>query len=413
MYLKGGRGKVEIVLFDNKVNCCACGACMNICPKGAITMIEDEYGFLYPEINKELCIKCGVCKKVCAYQNISPTKRPLKAFAAVNKNKEQLMKSASGGVFSALATNVLNKGGVAFGATLTFEDGHAIPKHIAIDHVEQLPLLQGSKYVQSSIGDTYKQAKMYLQEGRLVLFSGTPCQIGGLYGYLGKDYENLITIDVICHGVPNAKMFDDYLQNERIKRKAQLVIGYSFRDKKKGWGMNGRLDLQFADKKVKSFYIPARLASYNTLFLDGDTYRENCYSCKYAGALRPADLTIGDYWGIEVEHPELLKKKQYEERYGISCILANTDKGIMVCEGINNQILAESTFEKVSNKNGQLKEPSRKSIKRDYVLDLYTQNGYRNLDMWFQNSYRRQIMVHSVYNVLPRTIRAKIKRLLK
>lgn len=404
---------MEIVLFDNKVNCCACGACMNICPKGAITMIEDEYGFLYPEINKELCIKCGVCKKVCAYQNISPTKRPLKAFAAVNKNKEQLMKSASGGVFSALATNVLNKGGVAFGATLTFEDGHAIPKHIAIDHVEQLPLLQGSKYVQSSIGDTYKQAKMYLQEGRLVLFSGTPCQIGGLYGYLGKDYENLITIDVICHGVPNAKMFDDYLQNERIKRKAQLVIGYSFRDKKKGWGMNGRLDLQFADKKVKSFYIPARLASYNTLFLDGDTYRENCYSCKYAGALRPADLTIGDYWGIEIEHPELLKKKQYEERYGISCILANTDKGIMVCEGINNQILAESTFEKVSNKNGQLKEPSRKSIKRDYVLDLYTQNGYRNLDMWFQNSYRRQIMVHSVYNVLPRTIRAKIKRLLK
>ena len=404
---------MEIVLFDNKVNCCACGACMNICPKGAITMIEDEYGFLYPEINKELCIKCGVCKKVCAYQNISPTKRPLKAFAAVNKNKEQLMKSASGGVFSALATNVLNKGGVAFGATVTFEDGHAIPKHIAIDHVEQLPLLQGSKYVQSSIGDTYKQAKMYLQEGRLVLFSGTPCQIGGLYGYLGKDYENLITIDVICHGVPNAKMFDDYLQNERIKRKAQSVIGYSFRDKKKGWGMNGRLDLQFVDKKVKSFYIPARLASYNTLFLDGDTYRENCYSCKYAGALRPSDLTIGDYWGIEVEHPELLKKKQYEERYGISCILANTDKGIMVCEGINNQILAESTFEKVSNKNGQLKEPSRKSIKRDYVLDLYTQNGYRNLDMWFQNSYRRQIMVHSVYNVLPRTIRAKIKRLLK
>lgn len=404
---------MEIVLFDNKVNCCACGACMNICPKGAITMIEDEYGFLYPEINKELCIKCGVCKKVCAYQNISPTKRPLKAFAAVNKNKEQLMKSASGGVFSALATNVLNKGGVAFGATLTFEDGHAIPKYIAIDHVEQLPLLQGSKYVQSSIGDTYKQAKMYLQEGRLVLFSGTPCQIGGLYGYLGKDYENLITIDVICHGVPSAKMFDDYLQNERIKRKAQSVIGYSFRDKKKGWGMNGRLDLQFADKKVKSFYIPARLASYNTLFLDGDTYRENCYSCKYAGALRPADLTIGDYWGIEVEHPELLKKKQYEEHYGISCILANTDKGIMVCEGINNQILAESTFEKVSNKNGQLKEPSRKSIKRDYVLDLYTQNGYRNLDMWFQNSYRRQIMVHSVYNVLPRTIRAKIKRLLK
>lgn len=404
---------MEIVLFDNKVNCCACGACMNICPKGAITMIEDEYGFLYPEINKELCIKCGACKRVCAYQNISPEKRPLKAFAAVNKNKEQLMKSASGGVFSALATSVLTKGGVAFGATLTFEDGHAIPKHIAIDNVERLPLLQGSKYVQSSIGDTYKQAKLFLQEGRRVLFSGTPCQIGGLYGYLGKDYENLITVDVICHGVPNAKMFDDYLQNERIKRKAQSVIGYSFRDKKKGWGMNGRLDLQFADNKVKSFYIPARLASYNTLFLDGDTYRENCYSCKYAGQLRPADLTIGDYWGIEVEHPELLKRDEYNERFGISCILVNTQKGILAYKTLGNLYNDDSSFEKISNKNGQLKHPSKQSDKREKILTLYAKHGYSMVDKWFYQKYRKQLLIHAVYNVIPRGVRVKIKNMLK
>lgn len=404
---------MEIVLFDNKVNCCACGACMNICPKGAITMIEDEYGFLYPEINKELCIKCGACKKVCAYQNISPTKRPLKAFAAVNKNKEQLMKSASGGVFSALATNVLNKGGVVFGATLTFENGHAIPKHIAIDQVEQLSLLQGSKYVQSSIGDTYKQAKIYLQEGRLVLFSGTPCQIGGLYGYLGKDYESLISIDVICHGVPNAKMFDDYLQNERIKRKAQSVVGYSFRDKKKGWGMNGRLDLRFKDNKVKSFYIPARLASYNTLFLDGDTYRENCYSCKYAGELRPADLTIGDYWGIEVEHPELLKKEEYKEEFGISCVLANTSKGIAICEELNNLTFDESTFEKVSHRNGQLRFPSKRTERRQTILSIYSKYGYPKLERWFFDNYKKQMIIHATYNAIPRNLRIKLKTLLK
>lgn len=402
-----------ITLFEKKSDCCACEACRNICPQSAITMKEDEWGFLYPKIIQQKCIECGACRKACVYQHSMPENKPIQAFAGVNKNKNQLLNSASGGVFSAIAAQVLSRGGIVFGATLVFEDGHATPRHIAIDSMEQLPLLQGSKYVQSAIGYSYQQAKSFLKDGKKVLFSGTPCQIGGLYGYLGKDYEKLITIDVICHGVPNAKLFDEYLQCEKSKRNAMAVYGYSFRDKKNGWGMNGRIDLEFSDKKIKSFYIPARLASYNTLFLDGVTYRENCYSCKYAGKMRSSDLTIGDYWGIEVEHPEFLKKKEYAERCGISCILVNTVKGLKACEDQKNLYRDYSTFEKVSHRNGQLRQPSIKHASREQVFSIYSERGYAAVEQWYYRRYRKQIIIHAVYNAIPRGLRVKLKSLLK
>ena len=400
-------------IYKQEKDCCACWACMNICPKNAIEMKSNQYGFLYPVIDHEQCINCGACKKVCAYQVSEVRNRPIQAYAAVNKSIEQLMKSASGGVFSALASKILEREGVVFGATLEFLDGHAMPHHIVVENVEQLPALQGSKYVQSAIGNTYKQAKEFLKNGKNVLFSGTPCQIDGLYGYLGKDYDNLITVDVICHGVPNAQFFDDYLQNEKAKKNAQEVCGYTFRDKKKGWGMNSRLDLQYHDQMVKSVHIPARLASYNTFFLDGDIYRENCYFCKYAGELRPSDLTIGDYWGIEIEHPELLKKKEFQERYGISCILANTTKGVRVCESLNGIYKEVSSFEKVSNRNKQLKHPSLLSPKRETILRLYAEQGYEALDAWFYRNYKKQIILHTVFNMVPRGLQMRLKKILK
>lgn len=226
--------KDKIILFDDKKNCCACGACMNVCPKDAIRMEEDEYGFLYPQIDETKCVQCGACKKVCAYQNEQVKNAPIKCYAAVNKNKSELMKSASGGIFAAMATSVLKEGGVVFGAALDFEDGHAHPHHVAVRELSQLYRLQGSKYVQSAIENTYMEAKKELDSGKKVLFSGTPCQIAGLYGYLRKEYENLCTVDVICHGVPSARMFDDFLQNETKKRNAKSVKNYIFRDKKKG-----------------------------------------------------------------------------------------------------------------------------------------------------------------------------------
>ena len=403
-----------IILFDEKTKCCACGACKNICPKGAIELVKDKEGFLYPQIDKKKCVECGACKRVCEYQNVTPNNTPKMVFAGVNKQEEQLMKSASGGIFSAIATKFLKDGGVVFGATLSFENEHAVPQHIFIDNIKELPRLQGSKYVQSDIGNTYSEAKKMLNEGKKILFSGTPCQIGGLYGFLGKDYENLFTIDVICHGVPNASFFDDYIQNEKNKRNAKSIIGYSFRDKQKGWGMNGKITYIKQDGLEKNVYVPARLNSYNTLFLDGMIYRENCYVCKYAKQERRADMTIGDYWGIEIEHPELLGKKGYNEKKGISCILANTEKGLDICNNLRDLVqMDESSFEKVSHKNGQLNEPSKKPVNREMILEKYAENGYLEVEEWFKKAYKKQIIVHTIYNAIPRKLRLKLKKIIK
>lgn len=406
---------MAIKLFSDKEDCCGCGACMNICPKSAITMRPDEAGFLYPAIDDKLCIECKACQKVCNYQNGHELNEPKKAFAAVNSNKKQLMLSASGGVFSAIATKILKEGGVVFGATLSFDNGYANPHHIGIESINELPKLQGSKYVQSKIGDTYKQAKRYLSVGRTVLFSGTPCQIDGLYGYLKKDFDNLFTIDVICHGVPNEILFNGYLQAERKKRTAKEITGYAFRDKRKGWGMNGRIDyIRKKDGLRKSDFIPARLTSYNTFFLDGDIYRENCYSCIYARKDRSSDLTIGDYWGIEIEHPELIKKENLDESKGISCILANTEKGISLCENMEDTLqLYESEFNKVSHKNGQLNRPSSKGIKREKVFAVYKSHGYNGVEKWFRKTYKNKIILYTIYYAVPRKLRLCIKQVLK
>ena len=402
-----------IVLFENKKICCGCGACASICPKGAISMQPDNHGFIYPVIDSGLCVSCGACKKVCAYQNESPLHEPLQAYAAVNKVREQLNKSASGGVFAAVATYFLENNGAVFGASLDFENGHPIAHLIEIEDIEQLKRIQGSKYVQSSVEKTYKQAKLKLDEGKKVLFSGTPCQIAGLYGYLRKDYSNLWTIDVICHGVPNLKFFDDYLHIEGEKR-GGVPIGYSFRDKKHGWGMNARLDIKSKSGKEKSVYIPARLTSYNTLFLDGDIYRENCYECPYACKERVSDMTIGDFWGIEVEHPEILKQNEFDERKGISCVLVNTQKGAEMCNKLLNKIyLYKNTYDKIAKKNGQLCHPSVQSVQRNNIMKLYKESGYNEVEKWFRKKYRKQIIIHSIYNAIPRKIRVTLKNKIK
>ena len=222
-----------IELFENKKSCCGCGACANICPNGAITMKPDKWGYSYPVVDSSRCVSCGACKKACSYQNGISLHEPIRAYAAVNKTQQQLEKSASGGAFSAVATYFLKNESVVYGAALDFEGGHPIAHLVGIDDASQLWRLQGSKYVQSAVEQTYKQAKQNLDAGKKVLFSGTPCQIAGLYGYLKKEYANLWTIDVICHGVPNLKFFDDYLSIEGKKR-GGVPTGYSFRDKKRG-----------------------------------------------------------------------------------------------------------------------------------------------------------------------------------
>lgn len=402
---------MAIELFTSKTDCCGCEACFNICSHKAITMVPDGSGFMYPLINTDVCVECGLCKKVCQFRTakISPTEN---VYVAAIRDNNQIMKAASGGIFSAAALSILSNRGVIFGATLTFSEGHANPHHIMIEKEDDLWRLQGSKYVQSRVGETYQQVKQYLQQGRKVLYSGTPCQIAGLKGYLCKEYDNLYTMDLICHGVPSAELFDAYIQ-EKNKKYRGKVVQYRFRDKTYGWGMNSAIEVTNG-RKTRVIYRRARTESYFTLFLDCKIYRENCYSCPFARPERVSDITIGDYWGIEKAHPELSNNPDYDESKGVSCVLVNTSKGHELFRLMQQKIhFMPSEFAKVAEKNGQLKVPSAIPVEREYIMDIYHKKGYNGVENYFRAEYRKQIVMHTVYNTIPRKMRLKLKKIVK
>lgn len=398
-----------ITLFDKEKNCCGCSACMNACPKNAIYMDENKYGFIFPKIDEDLCINCGACKKVCSYQKENDGVIPGSTYIFVNKNKQQIMKSASGGAFSAIATKVLEEDGVVFGAAYVKEDGKLTVKHIFVTDIAELPRLQGSKYVQSSIGFAYKEAKQYLLQGRKVLFSGTPCQIDALKGFLKKDYDNLILVDVICHGVPSQRMFNEYV--DLLEDKTKITIDdLNFRDKKKGWDIF-YLNISNSNKNKDIFW---ELSSYYKLFIKGCIYRENCYSCKYADQKRISDITIGDYWGVREQHPELFKDdKWFEYSYeGISCVMVNNEKGQSVVDSISGRVeLLPTTYEKVSADNGQLKHPTLCPKEREAVLDLYNENGFSAVDKAFIEYEGKNLQRVKVKSLIPTGLKKNVKKL--
>lgn len=390
----------SLTLFEKKEDCCACGACLNICHKQAITMEEDECGFLYPKIDEDICINCGACTRVCAFQNTEEYNSPIRCYAAVSRDKDQVKLSASGGIFSALATKTINDGGVVFGAA--FKDDWTV-KHCTADSISKLKALQGSKYVQSDTGKTFSEVKEYLKEGRKVLYSGTPCQIAGLKEYLGKDYDNLLTIDIVCHGVPSNKMFKEYIKILEEKHGGKLT-SFSFRDKSFGWG-------KFSSAVIKSKKISLweSDSSYLYYFANASSFRENCYKCKYAGEHRPGDLTIGDYWGIDIQHPEYIGRKGWNASEGISLIVVNTNKGLSELKSTESYIdYKESDFEMIALGNAQLQRPSV-SLNRDEVLDLYIDGGWEAVDKRFNNS----IGLHRYSSQLKALLPKKIKRVLK
>lgn len=400
-----------MLIYENKINCCGCGACMNICPKQAISMQPDEYGFIYPKIDENICISCGLCKKVCGYQAEITVPKMSDTYVAVAKDSEILRNSASGGVFASLASEVINHGGVVFGCAMEVVNNKLTPKHIMIDNLKDLIKLQGSKYVQSYIGDTYALTKKELEQGRLVLFSGTPCQIDGLKHYLMKDYDNLVTIDLICYGVPSAQMFQDYISELEKKLKGQ-VVDFKFRDKSKGWSSyEARLRLRTHDKTIDK---PLTLKNnfYNSLFLNSFISRENCYSCKYANPYRVGDLTIGDFWGIENEHPQYLKNIDISK--GVSCVIVNNTHGARILGDLCKDIkLLPSEFDKAARANSQLNHPNNRNERREIVLDIYRNSGYVAVEKWYKKSQGVKYYKNVVKGLLPDKLKSTLKRLLK
>lgn len=312
-----------MINLQDKKDCCGCHACSNVCPKQCIKMQTDEQGFLYPLVDTELCVDCGLCEKVCPVINQSEDKKPIKVFAAKNKNEEVRRKSSSGGVFTLLSEYVLDNGGVVFGAKFD-DDWNVI--HSWTDTKDGIAAFRGSKYVQSTIGNTYREAKDFLTQGRKVLFSGTPCQIAGLKKYLRTDYDNLLTVEVVCHGTPSPKVWNSYLEfrrSNKCENDISKISDISFRDKTNGWKQFGfKISYSLANlEKTNIELTPFKEDIYMKGFLRNIYLRPSCYSCPARKGKSEADISLGDYWGIEKFHPE------FDDDKGCNLVLINTSIG--------------------------------------------------------------------------------------
>lgn len=357
------------VLVSNEENCSGCGACQNICPKSAIELIENQDGFVYPQIETDKCIHCNQCVKVCPLRSGTTRSVPLRAYVATS---EEAITSASGGVASALERAVLRDGGVAFGSVMEFCDGIPLVHHSCIDDEVNLAALKGSKYVQSSTSGAFIKVKALLDTGKNVIFTGTPCQIAGLKNYLRKDYSNLLLVDLVCHGVPNQKIFQDYIYSMTTKKRT--VTQFKFRDKTYGWGHVGSITINGKTKPVHSEESP-----FFCLFLKGELLRPSCYKCQFSNMDRTGDITVGDYWGIELQHPELLKVNGGPicSEKGCSCVLINTEKGQEWLNKYGNTcFLYESTPKRVQEYNGCLNRPTPRGKHREELFERYREEGY-------------------------------------
>ena len=313
--------------IKEKHNCCGCSACVQICPKQCISMSADNEGFLYPQVNSLICIDCGLCEKVCPVINQNEPREPLAIYAAKNINEEIRLKSSSGGIFTLLAEHVIAEGGVVFGARFN-EDWEVI--HDYTETIEGLEPFRGSKYVQSVIGDNFIKAKRFLTDGRKVLFSGTPCQIAGLKKYLRKEYTNLLTVDIICHGVPSSLVWRKY-KNEIIKlanscenlSDSIMLNNVNFRDKKNGWK-----DYQCTysvvntfDNKKTNFTYEHFQDPYMRLFISNYSLRPSCYDCPSKAGKSGSNITLGDCWGIK----RLIKSFDDDRGVGV-CVIHNNSE---------------------------------------------------------------------------------------
>lgn len=309
-----------MIQITDKSNCCGCSACAQRCPKECISMQEDTKGFLYPTIDANTCIDCGACERVCPVLNVKHAKEPLLVCAAYNNDNEIRNNSSSGGIFTPLAENIIQKGGVVFGAQ--FNDSWLVDISYT-SSMDELSQFRGSKYLQARVGDTYQRCKSFLDEGRPVLFSGTPCQIAGLKKYLHKEYENLLTIDVLCHGVPSPKVWKDYLT--KITNEYH-ILDISFRDKTNGWK-------NYALRIEKKAYNSTTDKSITTLeqkkqnifmqaFIAGFILRPCCFNCPSKSGKSSSDITIGDFWGLSKYVPE------FDDNKGTSIVYVNSEKGL-------------------------------------------------------------------------------------
>lgn len=341
--------------------CTGCTACANICPRKAIEFKEKSNGFLYPIIDEKLCIKCNKCKEVCPALKKIEQDTVKKSYAGWILDETIRMKSSSGGIFTAIAREVLNNNGYVCGAS--FNNNKV--EHIIISKEEKLQELRGSKYVQSNLNDNniFIKIKKLLEKNILVMFSGTPCQIAGLNNFLQKKYENLITVDIICHGVPSPKIFKEYIEQIE-KEKKQKISKIYFRDKSEGW-RNPQFVLESGGKILQKSAVYED--TFGRSFLTNMILRQSCFNCKYPILKSQADITLGDFWGAWIYKEELNDSK------GVSLIITHTDKGEQIMQKIQDKIklYSDVPLELAINNNYPIAIPSPKQVNSDEFFEEY------------------------------------------
>lgn len=344
--------------IKDKTKCTGCYACAQICPKKCIQMHEDVEGFKYPIVDMTECIKCSMCIKTCPVLNNKHQEKKTIASLAVKRIDDTLrLKSSSGGVFSVIAEYFILHGGVVFGASFTKEWS---VKHIKAENISDLQSLIGTKYIQSEIGDTYKEVQQELKGGKKVLFTGTPCQIAGLYSFLKKDYLNLYTIDLICHGVPSFKVFNEFLKEQCGQKK---IIDISFRDKKAGWTKYNLVLVTIDEGKKKYLRYAPDKNIFMKNFISNLYLRPSCHNCSFKYNRSRSDITLGDFWGIEQIAPDF-----YDEK-GVSAVLVNSISGQKIIDRIKDDIFIKKvSYKDILYKNRSLVVSSSVHAWRDYFF---------------------------------------------
>lgn len=343
-----------MLTIQNKDACSGCSACVMKCPKHCITMQADNEGFLYPEVNRVDCIDCGLCEKVCHELHPYQQRKPLNVYAAINNDEEIRLKSSSGGIFYLLAEKTISEGGVVFGAR--FDDEW----QVILDYAETLEGMQpfmGSKYVQARTANAYKDAETFLKQGRIVLFSGSPCQIAGLHHYLQKEYENLKTVDFVCHGVPSPKVWQRYL-DEVVTSGKQAINDVKFRNKSNGWKKFNIVLSYNHEEETYSLCSWHQQNHYMRAFLSDMILRPSCHECKAKQGSSHSDITIADFWGIHIEMPEM------DDDKGTGLVLVNTGKGRNALDW-SKVTKKESSIEVASKNNGGLSSLTTPHPKRE------------------------------------------------
>lgn len=356
-------------LYRTKENCCGCSACICTCPEQAIIMQPDEEGFLYPKIDDVRCVDCGLCTEVCVFQtdtvHVSNREEP-KVYAVKHKSDAVRQFSSSGGAFTAISDLVLASGGMVYGAAF---DAQLRVHHRAANTAAQRDAFRGSKYVQSSLGIVFTEIRGALNMKEDVLFSGTACQVAGLKSFLFSSHtktDNLLTVDVICHGTPSPKLFAEYISLLEIVHQSS-VENFFFRSKVNGWGFTQQAIFSNGTED----HVSELSQAFKELFLSNICLRPACHNCKYTNIFRPSDITISDYKGIDEILPE------FSDVLGVSAMMVNTAKGNNVFHQIEKDLISfPGEIHRLADKQLNLRQPTPANPNRDEFWRDYYLNGF-------------------------------------